>query len=70
MIKADYFASLQQDAKHPETFSPHVLSLEPEMYSTMIHALHLPMRAIESSSCVGPFFWAAIDQNDENTHLR
>ncbi|PMD36365.1 hypothetical protein L207DRAFT_637477 [Hyaloscypha variabilis F] len=61
---------LQKDAKHPETFTPHVISLEPETYSKMIHGLHFPMRAIESTSYVGPFFWAGVDQNDENTHLQ
>jgi hypothetical protein len=64
------FASLQQNAKHPETFTPLILSLKPVMYSKMIHALHLPTRAIEGTSCVGPLFWAAIDQDDKNPHLR
>ncbi|KAE8444945.1 hypothetical protein EG329_014072 [Mollisiaceae sp. DMI_Dod_QoI] len=61
---------LQQNAQDAETFTPRVLSLRPEPYRRMIQAFHLSMRAIESTSCVGPFFWAAIDQDDENPHLQ
>jgi hypothetical protein len=61
---------LQQNAKHPETFTPHVISLNPEAYRAMVMTMNLPYRAIESSSCVGPFFWAAWDQDEENPHLR
>jgi hypothetical protein len=32
--------------------------------------MHLPYRAIESTSCVGPFFWCAWDQDYENPHLQ
>jgi hypothetical protein len=62
--------SLQQNAKHPETFSPSYISLKPETYVTMVEALHLPYRMIESTSAVGPFFWAAFDQDEENPHLQ
>jgi hypothetical protein len=62
--------SLQQEAKHPETFTPHVISLKPEVYKSMVVALNLPYRAIESTSVVGPFFWAAWDQDEEFPHLR
>ncbi|TVY92849.1 hypothetical protein LAWI1_G000657 [Lachnellula willkommii] len=60
---------LQQDAQHPETFTPHIISLDPEIYSKMVHSLHLPKRGIESSSCAGPFFWAAMDQDEETSRL-
>lgn len=36
----------------------------------MVETLHLPYRAIESTSAVGPFFWAAFDQSEETPHLR
>ena len=36
----------------------------------MVVTLNLPYRAIESTSAVGPFFWAAWDQDEENPHLR
>ena len=62
--------SLQQNAQHPETFTPHVISLRPEVYRSMVVTLNLPYRAIESTSAVGPFFWAAWDQDEENPHLR
>lgn len=62
--------SLQQNAKHPETFAPHFISLKPDMYVAMIKTLHLPYRAIESTSAVGPFFWAAFDNDERTPHLR
>jgi hypothetical protein len=61
---------LQQNAKHPETFTPAVISLKPPMYVSMVKAMHLPYRSIESTSVVGPFFWAAFDQDEETPHLR
>ena len=36
----------------------------------MVETMHLPYRGIESTSAVGPFFWAAFDQDEENPHLR
>ncbi|KAH8815605.1 hypothetical protein F5884DRAFT_772905 [Xylogone sp. PMI_703] len=61
---------LQQNAQHPETFTPHVISLKPEMYKSMVEIMNLPYRGIESTSVVGPFFWSAYDQDDENPHLQ
>ncbi|KAI9048895.1 hypothetical protein LZ554_006749 [Drepanopeziza brunnea f. sp. 'monogermtubi'] len=61
---------LQQNAQHPETFTPHVISLKPEVYKSMVETLKLPYRAIESTSAVGPFFWASWDQDEENPHLQ
>lgn len=61
---------LQQNAQHAETFTPHVISLKPEVYKSMITSWNLPYRAIESTSVVGPFFWAAWDQDETNPHLQ
>ncbi|KAI0007500.1 hypothetical protein F4779DRAFT_619488 [Xylariaceae sp. FL0662B] len=49
---------LQKDAKHRETFSPRFISLKRNDYESMIEAMHLPHRAIETSCFVGPFFWS------------
>lgn len=32
--------------------------------------MRLPYRGIESNSVVGPFFWSAFDQDDDDPHLR
>src|SRR5688572_27768931 len=61
---------LQQNARQPDTFSPNYISLRPDVYKSMVTALHLPYRSIESNSCVGPFFWSAWDQDEETPHLR
>ncbi|CAP68927.1 uncharacterized protein PODANS_7_8880 [Podospora anserina S mat+] len=52
---------LQQNAKHPETFTPSYISLSHSNYTLMVRALKLPFRGIESTSVVGPFFWCALD---------
>lgn len=37
----------------------------------MVRTLHLPYRAIEGTSVVGPFFWCAYDSDDDaNPHLQ
>jgi hypothetical protein len=36
----------------------------------MVRTLRLPFRAIEGTSLVGPFFWSAYDQDDDDPHLR
>lgn len=61
---------LQQKAQHPETFSPKYISLTHSGYEEMVRALRLPFRAIEGSSVVGPFFWSAFDQDDDDPHLQ
>jgi hypothetical protein len=61
---------LQLNAKHPETFTPHIISLKPDAYKSMVVTMNLPYRGIESTSAVGPFFWCAYDQDEENPHLR
>ncbi|KAL2164543.1 hypothetical protein VTH06DRAFT_3760 [Thermothelomyces fergusii] len=61
---------LQQDAQHPETFTPCYLSLTQQAYVDMIRTWRLPLRTIETSSVVGPFFWSAFDQDDDDPHLQ
>ncbi|KUI59573.1 hypothetical protein VP1G_06804 [Cytospora mali] len=62
---------LQLKAKHPETFSPNVISFSGPEYESMVRTLHLPYRAIEGHSVVGPFFWCAYDSDDEaDPHLQ
>lgn len=36
----------------------------------MVRTWHLPLRAIEGSSLVGPFFACAFDQDEDDRHLR
>lgn len=36
----------------------------------MVRAMNLPYRGIETNSVVGPFFWCAHDQDDDDPHLR
>jgi hypothetical protein len=36
----------------------------------MVRKLHLPFRAIEGSSLVGPAFWCEYDQEEDDRHLR
>jgi hypothetical protein len=62
--------SLQANAKHPDTFAPHVISLQPSAYVSMVRTMNLPYRGIESTSAVGPIFWAAYDQDEQTPHLR
>lgn len=62
--------SLQLKAKHPETFSPNVISFRGAEYESMVRALHLPFRAIEGHSVVGPFFWCANDSEGDDDSPR
>lgn len=62
--------SLQKNAKQNETFSPNYISLTPDQYEQMVRTMRLPFRAIEGTSVVGPFFWAAFDQDASDPHLR
>lgn len=61
---------MQLGAKHPETFTTNYISYTHNDYITMVRKLSLPFRAIEGTSIVGPFFWAALDQDDANPHLQ
>ena len=54
--------SLQQNASHPETFSPSVISLPPDKYSKMMTKFNLPYKGIEGSSMVGPLFSTGYDE--------
>ncbi|KAF5244353.1 hypothetical protein FAUST_2364 [Fusarium austroamericanum] len=61
---------VQKNAKHPDTFLTKVISLPAEKYGTMVRAMKLPHRGIETNSVVGPFFWCAHDQDDDDPHLQ
>ncbi|EAA33854.2 hypothetical protein GE21DRAFT_4222 [Neurospora crassa] len=61
---------VQKDAQDNETFAPLHVSLKPEDYSSMVEIMRLPYRAIEGTSVVGPFFWAALDHDDKDPHLQ
>ncbi|ODA80038.1 hypothetical protein RJ55_02996 [Drechmeria coniospora] len=61
---------VQKNAKDKDTFMPKVISLPKDSYESMTRVLKLPFRAIETSSVVGPFFWSAYDQDDDDPHLQ
>ncbi|KAI2472047.1 hypothetical protein F4781DRAFT_385108 [Annulohypoxylon bovei var. microspora] len=61
---------VQKDAVHVNTFAPLYISLKKEAYESMVRTWHLPFRAIEGSSLVGPFFWCSHDQDENNRHLQ
>ncbi|PTB46478.1 hypothetical protein M441DRAFT_127364 [Trichoderma asperellum CBS 433.97] len=61
---------IQKDAQHKDTFMPKVISLPKEKYMYMVRTMKLPFRGIETSSVVGPFFWCAYDQDDDDPHLQ
>ncbi|KAK1240676.1 hypothetical protein MKX07_006109 [Trichoderma sp. CBMAI-0711] len=60
---------IQKDAQHKDTFMPRTISLPKDKYMSMVGTLKLPFGAIETSSVVGPFFWCAYDQDDDDPHL-
>ncbi|OHF00152.1 hypothetical protein CORC01_04560 [Colletotrichum orchidophilum] len=61
---------LQKNAKNKDTFTPHTISFTADAYESMVRAMRLPFRAIEGTSVVGPFFWCAYDQDDEDPTLQ
>jgi Mg2+ and Co2+ transporter CorA len=61
---------IQKNAKDKDTFMPKVLSLPKDSYENMVRVMRLPFRAIETTAVVGPFFWCAYDQDDEDPHLQ
>ncbi|EQL02534.1 hypothetical protein OCS_01751 [Ophiocordyceps sinensis CO18] len=61
---------VQKNAIDRDTFAPKVISLPRNSYQKMVRLLKLPFRAIETTSVVGPFFWCAYDQDDEDPHLQ
>ncbi|CAK7268623.1 hypothetical protein SEPCBS57363_003187 [Sporothrix epigloea] len=60
---------LQLNAEDPKTFTTKFISYTHAEYIDMVRKLRLPFRGIEGSSVVGPFFWAALDQDDNNPHM-
>ncbi|KAL2693844.1 hypothetical protein Neosp_000410 [[Neocosmospora] mangrovei] len=61
---------VQKNAKHNDTFLSKVISLPCDRYASMVRELRLPFRGIETTSVVGPFFWCAYDQDDDDPHLQ
>ncbi|KAI2785319.1 hypothetical protein F4815DRAFT_15846 [Daldinia loculata] len=61
---------IQKDANHANTFAPDYISLQRSTYESMVRTWHLPLRAIEGSSIVGPFFWCSHDQDRDDRHLQ
>ncbi|KAF4457546.1 hypothetical protein F53441_596 [Fusarium austroafricanum] len=61
---------VQKNAKHPDTFLPKVISLPSERYGSMVRILNLPYRGIETNSVVGPFFWCAHDEDEDDPRLQ
>ncbi|KAI1818729.1 hypothetical protein GGS20DRAFT_2357 [Poronia punctata] len=60
---------VQRNALHNDTFSPNFISLPRDHYKAMVRKLHLPFRAIEGTSLVGPAFWCEFDQDEDDPHL-
>ncbi|KND95085.1 hypothetical protein TOPH_00642 [Tolypocladium ophioglossoides CBS 100239] len=61
---------VQKNAQEKDTFTPKVISLPKDSYEKMVRVLKLPFRAIETTAVVGPFFWCAYDQDDDDPHLQ
>ncbi|OTB06048.1 hypothetical protein M426DRAFT_319415 [Hypoxylon sp. CI-4A] len=61
---------VQKDAQHPNTFAPFHISMKKKSYVSMVKNWHLPYRAIEGSSVVGPFFWFSHDQDQDDRYLQ
>ncbi|KAI1351627.1 hypothetical protein F5Y01DRAFT_282160 [Xylaria sp. FL0043] len=61
---------VQKNAEHSDTFSPNFLSLSHEQYKSMVRKMHLPFRAIEGGSLVGPVFWCDYDHDEDDLHLQ
>ncbi|KAI1435791.1 hypothetical protein GGR50DRAFT_654880 [Xylaria sp. CBS 124048] len=60
---------IQRNAEHSDTFSPNFISLSHEQYRSMVRKLHLPFRAIEGGSLVGPAFWYQYDDDEDDPHF-
>jgi hypothetical protein len=58
------------NAKHNETFTPKHISLPKDKYASMVQAFKLPLKGIETTSVVGPFFWSAFDGTKKDPYLR
>ncbi|RSL65617.1 hypothetical protein CEP54_004176 [Fusarium duplospermum] len=61
---------VQKNAKNNDTFLSKVISLPCDRYASMVREMRLPYRGIETTSVVGPFFWCAYDQDDDDPHLQ
>ncbi|GAP87538.1 putative Mg2+ transporter -like Zinc transport protein [Rosellinia necatrix] len=61
---------IQRNACENETFAPNYISLTHEQYRSMVRKMRLPFRAVEGGSLVGPAFWCAYDQDEDDPHLQ
>ncbi|KAK3986740.1 hypothetical protein QBC44DRAFT_332659 [Cladorrhinum sp. PSN332] len=48
---------LQPKAQNPTTFEPHTIPFPKPQYKALMAEMQLPLRSLEASSAVGPFFW-------------
>jgi hypothetical protein len=62
--------SLQKDVDLANTFEPTNMSLPRSIYDMMVKAMHLPFQWIETSSCVGPFFWSTLTEVEGKPRFR
>lgn len=62
--------SVQVHARQSQTFAPKHISLAKDDYKSMVRAFKLPLKAIETTSVVGPFFWSALTGDEDDRYLR
>ncbi|KAI1496085.1 hypothetical protein F5X99DRAFT_401464 [Biscogniauxia marginata] len=60
----------QQKATNPRTFASNVVSLPLDSYESLVRKMHLPLRALETSAAVGPFFWWTYDADSAEPTLQ
>ncbi|KAK4167923.1 hypothetical protein QBC43DRAFT_297175 [Cladorrhinum sp. PSN259] len=60
---------LQQKAQNPRTFEPHVIPFPKDDYEALVREMQLPLRSLEASSAVGPFFWWSISSKQSDDPL-
>ncbi|KAK4168219.1 hypothetical protein QBC43DRAFT_228731 [Cladorrhinum sp. PSN259] len=61
---------LQQKVEDRQTFDPHIIPFPKDDYISLVTEMRLPLRSVEATSVVGPFFWWSIDKNPENPLLQ
>ncbi|KAK0716018.1 hypothetical protein B0H67DRAFT_582215 [Lasiosphaeris hirsuta] len=61
---------LQLNAHNSDTFAPNVISLSRSEYTSMVRKWHLPTRAVEATSVVGPFFWYGHNRDSDDPRFQ
>jgi hypothetical protein len=56
-------------AKDPDTFSPTTISLPKDKFESMMRGFRLPLRGIETTAVVGPFFWSGLSADKDDPRL-